>query len=180
MMDMTFENSRKVLVDALQTTHPYLMNATVHGRNRDTAAKNIGTLLAKDFPGVAFKITRSGKEEFECIWIEWKDGPRSHEVEALCVPFESGGIFEKRDVRLSAWQDAFGYTRRVILARKFSDDAVAAAIKKLTVEIGERFAAVKATPNRWRNRSLFNQLVEVPGLGFVDVQGLIASTLERS
>jgi hypothetical protein len=63
------------------------------------AAKAIRAALKVKFPGVKFGVTSSTFSQGNAVDVQWQDGPRSSEVEALLENFED----EQLDVARDSW-----------------------------------------------------------------------------
>ena len=105
-------------------------------------AKNIRKVLAKTFPGQKFSVRKSS---YDCIYIDWEDGPTSEEVQ------EATGMFEipsERDrynddiynYKESAFNTLFGGVKYLRWERSYKEgriEALQAEIEAICPDLAE-------------------------------------------
>jgi len=176
-------NARDALLLALYETHPFMIRAAIVGGGRRTVATNLQMLLNSVFHGVSFVITGSGTGRQEALCVEWLEGPRTSAVRDFCRRFQNTELGREGEPIAKphdAWREAFGSVAYVATKRGYTDDAIDYAIAVLEQRLGPGFAALRATPNKLRNRSLDRTMIHMPRVGVIAAANAIYGVLEQT
>jgi len=183
-MKTEFGSARQYVMQALAQSHPELLRASDAFKAHRVAARNLQVQLAGEFPGVKFKVSTSAfGANGKCLWVQWLDGPTVDQVRPLGDLYSErpfGDIRESKPEFVTAWREAFGSVETVVSERSYSDEAISHALRRLEMQLGERFVALDATVNKCRNRSMFSRSVLVDGMGEVNAMDLVERVLDNT
>lgn len=174
--------AKEAAASALAAANPHLVRAT----DRLTgAAKNARIELGRAFPGVKFSVKTKRFSGGDDMWVSWIDGPTTEQVEQIIDKY-SGGDFDGMDdsynYRHNAWIDAFGDAKYVFADRRYSDDAVAGAIRTLMARYPENFKSrgiESVSVADFRFGKLWNVEIIGGSTPYDGLQGLINRELGR-
>ena len=103
--------------------------------NHALGAANLKKLLAREFPGVAFKTKSDSFSGGDSIDVSWTDGPKSDEVDHFADWFQDSDFDGMQDLstcRDTVWPEVFGGAKYVHCHRHISD----ATHIKVAAELG--------------------------------------------
>ena len=126
------EMARDSMAKALAAANPGFVPVSEKVNSLVAAAKNMRIELKAAFPRVKFAVRTERYSGGNSINVDWEDGPVGVQVEAIVFKYSGGnfdGMTDSYEYRRSAWTDAFGKGKYVFANRRYSDVAVASALR---------------------------------------------------
>ena len=109
------------------------------GSNHANLAANLRTLLAQEFPGIAFRITSDSASMTSSVNVNWQDGPTDEQVNAIASQGQYGhfdGMTDSynadRDPARDAWRSWMGSAKHVFTYRSIDPAALSVVVDALT------------------------------------------------
>ncbi|WP_042857975.1 LPD29 domain-containing protein [Dickeya sp. NCPPB 3274] len=124
------------------------------------AAKNCRILLKKHFPGIKFSVRM---RDYNCININWMDGPTKDAVEAITARFKEGsfdGMQDMYESTITSFNRVYGGVKFLFPERTYSDELIGEAILALRKERGETVVPLSVTIEQFRKGALYAQGLE--------------------
>jgi len=141
-------NNARLEADKCEISNPDnagLLTTATESNTTNLAAKNIRILLKKHFPGVKFSVR---KRDYDCINVNWTDGPTKDAVENIVKKFQAGSVNGMEDIyeyRGDAFNRVYGDVKFLFCERSLTDDLIVEAIEMLRKEYGENIVPADIT-----------------------------------
>jgi hypothetical protein len=157
------EMARDSMAKALAAANPGFVPVSEKVNSLVAAAKNMRIELKAAFPRVKFAVRTERYSGGNSINVDWEDGPVGVQVEAIIFKYSGGnfdGMTDSYEYRRSAWTDAFGKGKYVFANRRYSDVAVASALRTVFARgwklAAESFPDSAAMVSAFRKGNLWN------------------------
>lgn len=167
----------------LVALNPKLLQVNPQRDGLVTAAKNMRIELAAAFPGVKFSIKSRRFSGGDAIDVRWTDGPCTEQVDAIIDKYAAGsfsGMDDSYTYSSSAWNRAFGDAKYVGSDRRYSDAAVASALRTVASKYASNLRDAGVTlPTAAEYQSGRFSWSYAKVLGNDDARDLVSATLYR-
>jgi hypothetical protein len=156
------EEQRKAATESVRVDPEYAGLLTVEAESNTTklAAKNIRILLKKHFPGIKFSVRM---RDYNCINVDWTDGPTKDAVEAITSRFQEGsfdGMQDMYEYSITSFNRVYGGVQYLFCDRSYGDALVGEAITALRKERGNKAVPDSVTVEQFRRGALYSQGLE--------------------
>lgn len=133
------------------------------------AARNIRMELKTSFKGIKFSVR---KTHYGSLSVNWTDGPKKKEVEAITGKYETGRFNSYEDyhyTEVGAFNEVLGGANYIFLTRSYSDDFIHEAIGVLVDKYASYFRDKDIpTVDDYRKGRLYNQGQDICARSFQD------------